>query len=678
MTGVQTCALPIYRRTVFVPTENAGKQVFIYFKGANQETELFVNGKSAGIHLGGYTRFCFDITNLIEVGKQNKFAIKVNNRFNENIPPLTADFNFYGGVYRDVFLIYTEKQHISTTHFASSGVYITTPKVSEKEAQVTIKTIVSNDDNKPVNLTVENTIVSNKGLISIKKSTSLKLASGSSQTLEQKEIKVEQPMLWSSDSPTLYTVITRIIDAKTNKLLDEVTNPLGFRWYEFTSDKGFFLNGKPLKLIGTCRHQCFLGMGNAIPDEIHVRDVKLLKNMGANFLRVSHYPQDPTVLEMCDKLGIITSVEIPLDNEITENKEFTDNSLTMAKEMVMQDFNRPSIVIWAYMNEVLLKLPFKQDSIRNAQYYNSVRRLATQIDNQIKKDDPARYTMIPCHGYFEPYQKAGLYEIPQIVGLNLYFGWYVGVFSDFDAYLDNAKKMIPNKPFLMTEYGADVDPRLHSFNPQRFDYTAEYANLFHEYYIKTILQRPNIAGATIWNLNDFYVEERSNAVPHVNNKGIVTLDRELKDTYLQYQALLSKTPIITIGGMNWKIRGGNTDKNNVCFQPVKVYSNQKSVELTINGKSLGIKQVVDNIAQFDVPFLGGINTLDATTTSENGIIRNQLKVDFRAIPADLSTFSEINVMMGSKRYFEDKKESVCWIPEKEYQPGSWGFVGGWP
>ena len=160
---------------------------------------------------------------------------------------------------------------------------------------------------------------------------------------------------------------------------------------------------------------------------------------------------------------------------------------------------------------------------------------------------------------------------------------------------------MPNKPFIITEYGADVDPRLHSFEPQRFDYTAEYANLYHEHYIKTIMERPFVAGANIWNLNDFYSETRANAVPHVNNKGIVGIDRAVKDTYLQYQALLSKTPIITIGGTNWKIRGGVSDQNNVCLQPVKVYSNQKFVELSLNGKSIGKNAVVDYIAKFNVP-----------------------------------------------------------------------------
>lgn len=670
-----------YRKSIFIPTEKAGKQVFIFFEGANQETEVYINGKLAGTHLGGYTKFCFDISSLVQFGQKNNVAVKVSNRVNDDIPPLSADFTFFGGIYRDVYLIYTEKQHIATTYLATSGVYISTPKVSEKEAQVSIKTLVRNDDKSATKLIVENSIISANGQLVKKVNSTLTVTALSTQTIEQKEIKIVNPSLWSPDSPTLYTVITRVFDAKTKLLLDAVSNPLGLRWYEFSPHKGFFLNGKWMKLIGTNRHQDFLDMGYALPDEFHIQDIKLLKAMGANFLRVGHYPQDPTVMEMCDKLGIICAVEMPLNNQITETENYTNNCLNMAHEMVLQDYNRPSVVIWSYMNEVLLRLPFVKDSIRHNQYLNSVKELATKIEKQIKADDPARYTMIPVHD-FERHEKAGITAIPQIIGFNTYFGWYVKTFDYLNTYLSNAKKQAPDKSFILSEYGADADPRLHSFEPVRFDFTAEYANMFHESYIKSIMSKSYVAGAAIWNFNDFFSEKRLNAVPHVNNKGIVGPDRAIKDTYSQYQAFLSKSPILAIGGANWKIRGGNLDKTNVCIQPVKVYSNQKSVELFLNGKSLGNKSVEDNIAKFEVPFLNGINTLDATSNTKNGVIKDQEKIDFRAIPFNfkdsVQPFSEINVMLGSKRYFEDKKESVIWLPEKEYTTGSWGYIGGKP
>lgn len=671
-----------YRRSITIPADKKDKQLFIQFDGVNQECELFINGQSVGLHSGGYTAFIFDITKYVKFSEKNLFAIKVSNKHNENIPPLSGDFTFFGGIYRDVNLIFTDKQHISTTYYASSGIFIKTPIVTKEEATVQIRTLVSNDATTTQNLRIENTILSPKSELVLVKSTNAKVAALSTFPIEHSNLKIIRPMLWSPDSPSLYKVITRIYNAKTNELLDEKINPLGLRWFKFTADEGFFLNGKQVKLIGTNRHQTYLNLGNALSDEIHINDVKLLKEMGGNFLRVSHYPQDHVIMEMCDKLGIICSVEIPIVNAITENETFTSNCLNMTREMVMQDFNRPSVFIWAYMNEVLLVRRFKKDSVRNEEYSKNMRLLASKIEKQIREDDPSRYTMIPEHGEMKAYINAGLAAIPMIVGFNLYSGWYGnGTFQGFDNFLDNAKQKIPGKPFIITEYGADVDPRLHSFEPQRFDYTQEYANLYHEHYIKTIFSKPWVAGATIWNLNDFYSEERGYAVPHVNLKGIVSLNREKKDTYLQYQAALLKEPVVLIGGMNWKTRGGIADSTGVCTQPVKVYTNQKNVELFMNGKSIGKQAVIDNIAQFYVPFSNGNIILDAVS-AENNSVRDQLKLDFHSVPLNLNNqsqpFTEINVMLGSKRYFEDKTNSVIWIPEKEYTNGSWGYIGGKP
>lgn len=673
-----------YRRSIYISKDDQTKEIYIRFDGVNQETELFVNGISVGKHSGGYTRFCFDITKFIKFGEHNLLTIKVNNSYNEEIPPISADFTFFGGIYRDVNLIFTEKQHISTTDYASSGVYITTPIVNNRMAQVNIRTLITNDDNIDKTIKVENMILSPQGEILVTKNSTINIFK-STNNIEcvQKDIIINSPALWSPDSPTLYKIITRITDAKTNAVLDEVINPLGFRWFEFSAEKGFFLNGKSLKLIGTNRHQNYLNMGNALPEEIHIQDIKMLKAMGANFLRVSHYPQDHVLMEMCDKLGIICSVEIPIVNEIYEDNLFSQNCLNMAREMVKQDFNRPSVLIWGYMNEVLLHLPFKDDSVRNEIYLKSVYKIASDINKQIRMDDPARYTMIVCHGNLNTYLKAGITDIPMILGFNQYSGWYGGGFNGFDNFLTDYQKKIHGKPLIITEYGADVDSRLHSYNPVRYDYTQEYANLYHEHYLKTIIQNPFITGANIWNFNDFYSEERANAVPHVNNKGIVTLDRVKKDTYLLYQATLSKNPVISIGGNNWKIRAGVLDDKYVCNQEVKVYSNQNIVDLSLNGKKIGSQKVVDNIARFIVPFVNGKNVLDASClTNDSIIIRDQAKIDFRGIPEYLKDsvvpFTGINIMLGSNRYFEDDTKSMIWIPEKEYSLGSWGYIGGKP
>ncbi|MEA4937848.1 MAG: glycoside hydrolase family 2 TIM barrel-domain containing protein, partial [Paludibacter sp.] len=439
-----------YSRNINIPSEYKEKQLTLFFEGANQEVELFVNGKSVGVHVGGYTRFSFNITDYVHVGSQNQLVIKVNNRFNEDIPPLSADFTFFGGIYRDVYMIVTSGQHISTTHYASSGVYLRTPEVSQEKARLEIKTMLTNAASVTKNIRIEHTVIGPDKNVVITTSKNIKLAKNSENIPSEQTLKILNPGLWSPEYPVLYGVYTRVYDVGNKVLLDEVYQPLGFRWFEFTTEKGFVLNGKPYKLIGTNRHQCFDKMGNALPDEIHIRDVKLLKDMGANFLRVSHYPQDPTVMELCDKLGIITSVEIPIVNAITESQEFTRNSIEMAREMVFQDYNRPSVLVWAYMNEVLLKLPFKNDTVLHERYLKSVEVLAKKIENQIRLDDPDRYTMIPFHGSIDLYYNSGLSQIPMIVGWNLYQGWYGGTFDKLDVFLDVAHEKMKGKPFIIT------------------------------------------------------------------------------------------------------------------------------------------------------------------------------------------------------------------------------------
>lgn len=669
-----------YRRTISIPAEYAKNRISIFFEGANQETELFVNGKSVGNHAGGYTRFSFDITDFVRCGEKNLFSIKVNNRHNENIPPLSADFTFFGGIYRDVYLIVTNKRHISTTHYASEGVYFRTPEVNKNEAEIELETMLSNTFDKSCNLRIEHTIVNpGKKVVQIV-SGKIKPEKNRQNIPNICSCVLKNPELWSPETPLLYSVYTRVYDADGGELLDEVFQPLGIRKFEFSVEKGFLLNGEPYKLIGTNRHQCYADIGNALPDEIHVRDIHLLKEMGGNFLRVSHYPQDPVVMEMCDKLGIITSVEIPIVNAVTENEHFASNCIEMAKEMVFQDYNHPSVAVWAYMNEVLLRPLYKNDSPRYEQYLQTVKTLASQIDGQIREIDAYRYTMIPFHGNFDVYHHAGLTNIPMIVGWNLYQGWYSNTFDKFDEFLDDTHKKLNDKPFIVTEYGADVDPRLYSFSPVRFDYTQEWANLYHEHYIKAIMERSFVVGATIWNLNDFHSEDRGNAVPHINNKGIVSTTRQPKDTYLYYQALFSKTPCVNIGGRNWHIRGGIADDKYVCVQPIKVYSNLPEIEISLNGILLGKQKTVNSIACFDIPFVNGLNILEAVGYSETVPVRDLLRIDFRMLASDLKDeklpFESMNIMLGSNRYFEEKDKSIVWLPEKEYSLGSWGYTGG--
>lgn len=669
-----------YRKQLFVDKSQEGRQAVIYFEGANQEVRFYLNGQFVGEHKGGYTRFCFDITSHLRYGQENLFAIYVNNVYNPNIPPLSADFTFFGGIYRDVYLQFMNPVHIATNDYASSGVYIRTPEVNNSAASVEITTLLTNDMPQATEIRVENIICDADGKEVKKTQAEVKLAAGETKTDISKKIKIDSPRLWDIDDPYRYMVYTRILDKRKGTLLDEVVNPLGLRWFKFDSEKGFFLNGKGRKLIGTARHQDYFQKGNALRDELHVQDVLLLKEMGGNFLRVSHYPQDPVIMEMCDKLGIVTSVEIPVVNAVTETEEFLHNSVEMAKEMVRQDFNRPSVMIWGYMNEIFLRRPYTEGK-QLEDYYRFTEKVARALEATIREEDPSRYTMMAYHNMPQYYEDAHLTEIPMIQGWNLYQGWYEPDINEFQRLLDRAHKAYKGKVLMVTEYGPGVDPRVHSYQPERFDFSQEYGLVYHKHYLNEMMKRPFIAGSSLWNLNDFYSESRVDAVPHVNNKGVVGLNREKKDVYWFYKTALSRRPILVIGNREWKSRGGvvNTAQKE-CIQSVPVFSNAEEVELFVNNKSLGKKKIEDNYALFDVPFVSGENLLEAVAVTGDNKLRDMLRIQFQLVGSQLKDeavpFTELNVMLGSPRYFEDRAANVAWIPEQEYKPGSWGFIGG--
>lgn len=669
-----------YRKQLFIDKSQEGRQAVIYFEGANQEVRFYLNGQFVGEHKGGYTRFCFDITPHLRYGQENLFAIYVNNVYNPNIPPLSADFTFFGGIYRDVYLQFMNPVHIATNDYASSGVYIRTPEVNNSAASVEITTLLTNDMPQATEIRVENIICDADGKEVKKTQAEVKLAAGETKTDISKKIKIDSPRLWDIDDPYRYMVYTRILDKRKGTLLDEVVNPLGLRWFKFDSEKGFFLNGKGRKLIGTARHQDYFQKGNALRDELHVQDVLLLKEMGGNYLRVSHYPQDPVIMEMCDKLGIVTSVEIPVVNAVTETEEFLHNSVEMAKEMVRQDFNRPSVMIWGYMNEIFLRRPYTEGK-QLEDYYRFTEKVARALEATIREEDPSRYTMMAYHNMPQYYEDAHLTEIPMIQGWNLYQGWYEPDINEFQRLLDRAHKVYKGKVLMVTEYGPGVDPRVHSYQPERFDFSQEYGLVYHKHYLNEMMKRPFIAGSSLWNLNDFYSESRVDAVPHVNNKGVVGLNREKKDVYWFYKTALSRRPILVIGNREWKSRGGvvNTAQKE-CIQSVPVFSNAEEVELFVNNKSLGKKKIEDNYALFDVPFVGGENLLEAVAVTGDNKLRDMLRIQFQLVGSQLKDevvpFTELNVMLGSPRYFEDRAANVAWIPEQEYKPGSWGFIGG--
>lgn len=666
-----------YKKTFTLSSELSGKEIFLYFEGANQEAEVFINGKKAGEHTGGYNGFAVMITPHVRFNANNELLVKVDNSFNKNIAPLTADFTFYGGIYRDVYLTATNKIHFSANDAGSNGVYISTPLVSKKNAAVQIKSLITNAG-PSAKVIVTSSIIDKAGKKIAEARSTAMLNAGTGQAIVQKINSIKNPALWTPEHPYLYTAETKITDEK-GQVLDVITNPLGFRWFSFDADKGFMLNGAPYKLVGASRHQDYKDLGNAVPDELAVGDVALLKNMGANFLRVAHYPQDPAVLNACDRLGLLASVEIPVVNEITETDSFYNNCMQMQVEMIRQNFNHPSIILWCYMNEVLLRPQFNDNKERQKEYFASIKKLAQQLEHLTRKEDPHRYTMMANHGNLNQYKNAGLLEIPQVVGWNLYSGWYGGSMDDFPTFLDEFHKNYPNIPFMVTEYGADADPRIRSTQPVRFDKSIEYSTRFHQFYLTEMLKRSYVAGAIVWNLADFNSETRTETMPHINNKGLMEWDRTPKDPYYFYQAMLLKQPFIKILGARQRKYGVADSTLPVCYQPIQIASNLDSVTIELNGTKLTMLKITDGLGDWKLPFKEGWNTLVVEGKRNNKIFKDSLATLIHLQPYCLTDakipFQQINIMLGAARFYVDES-GQWWQPDQTYSKGGWGSVGG--
>jgi beta-galactosidase len=663
-----------YKKIVTIPQVYENQKVFLLFEAANQVTSLFVNGKAIGEdHIGGYTSFARDITSALKDG-ENKIIVKVDNAHNDEIVPQAADFSFYGGIYRDVHLIITKPVHFEVANLGANAIFIKTPEVSEALAKVNIKSKLVRP--KKGSYYVRHSLfdTNNTRVKQVKHKTSFGKDVVS-------EFSIVHPNLWSPEHPYLYKLVSEVVDKKGN-IYDRIENSVGFRWFSFDAKKGFFINGKQTKLIGTCRHQDFLGKANAVSDEIHRNDMRLLKEMGSNFLRIAHYPQDPAILEMCNKLGFIATLEIPFVDKAAANEAGKQNSIRMLREAIRFNYNNPSIVAWNLGNETTMKAPEKlgNDYI---EHFVSTHQALTKT---IKEEDQTRYSYSVF--FREPaYQdKLGI-RLAEIVGYNKYYGWYVEELKDIDKNLrslvNRSLELNPDKPFILSEYGGGADPRIRSYNPTRFDFSVEYQFLLHKTYMKTILDIPEIVGANVWNYADFQVEHRKDAVPHINNKGLVSANRKKKDAYYLYRALLNKTPFVGIASKAWTKRSGIADKegDKIAIQPITVVGNSKDVEMIVNGVSIGKKTFDFSTATFEVPFKQGTNLIEVVSEYNGELLKDFANINFTLHPKNLKSkenpFKEIAINVGSTCYFiEEDNIDYLWMPNRAFIEGSFGNIGG--
>ena len=666
-----------YQKTIFLPDTDQN-MVFLKFEGAYQWSKVYVNGEFAGEHKGGYTAFTLNISKFIKLDAQNTILVQVDSRHNSGIPPLSGDFTFYGGIYRDVQLIRTGAYHFDRLDGSTKGVYINGSKVSERSATLAVNTKVRNHKTKTGKLTVRTLLFAPGGQQIAKTEAPLRLSAGASGVASS-ALSVSQPKLWSPDHPNLYRVEVRLLDEK-GEAVDEYITRYGFRWFEMDENRAFLLNGKPIDLIGVNRHQDYPGIANAMPDALHHKDMETLKAMGGNFIRIAHYPQDPALLEACDELGIIVWEEIPIVNAITVSESFKQNSTQMLREMIRQHYNHTSVVMWGFMNEVLLK--YKQglrinNDMAEDDYLKAVNELASHLNATAKAEDPNRWTTIAHHGKYSLYEKAGLNEITDVVGWNIYYGWYSSNMEKAGAFFDQFHKDHPTKGIIVAEYGGGSDPRIHGAPPVRFDFSVEWQTLIHSSYLLQIRDRPHVMGGTVWNFADFGSEGRKDPVPHINSKGLLHHDRSPKDSYLFYQAALAQQPYLQIGSQDWLYRAGFADDSGTFTQPVWIFSNQPDLEVIVNGRSQGKYEVLNYHVVVDIPFKAGQNKI--VVQSGKGLIHESI-FTAETVPPNLGQLDAKNIdlrmNLGTHFYFTDALTKKTWLPERAYQQGSFGYVDG--
>lgn len=530
----------VYSKSLHISNDNLKKRHFLKIDGAASASEIIIDGKYVGNTMGAYSSHTFDITPFVvqskgisSDGEHNLTIIVDNSR--QDIPPYSADFTFMGGLYRDVWLISSEDIHLEITKGTEAGINVESRVVNDNVGSLKLSgDIVNNrDHSKKVLLSV--TVSDHNGNVMIKKKSNIDLHAGSSSKFSCELDEIDNIDLWTPETPIIYKVNVEIFEG--NKILDSASEYTAFRTFSFDNQGQFLLNGIPYKLRGVCRHQDRRSVGIALTDEEHRRDLNLAKELGANFIRISHYPQDDAVLEMCDRLGLIVWEEIPVIDFVSDNEALSDNCEIMLQDMIRRHRNHPSIAMWGYMNEILLRIPPN----KREEAWSRTLDLAHHLEKVLKSEDPDRLSTMAFHGS-DVYYEAGLADITDVKGWNLYQGWYGGKLEDFPAFLSRQHREHPEHKYIVSEYGAGSDLRIHSLNPQPFDFSIEYQQKYLESYLPVIEDSAFVAGASHWNLIDFSSANREESMPHINNKGILTNNRKKK----MYSIILQ------LCGMNWK------------------------------------------------------------------------------------------------------------------------------
>lgn len=556
----------IYRTHFAAPQFNtASHQVWIQFDGVNASAHVVLNGSPVCNHDGGYSTFRANITELLR--DENELTVEVDNSKNDRVYPQKADFTFYGGIYRDVSLMVVSKNHFTLDYFGGPGIRIT-PTVQGTDASVQVTTWHDGEGEVSIELldAAGNTVATGKG--------------------PDITLTIFNAHLWNGvKDPYLYSCKARLVVNGTVE--DETTTRFGVRSFKVDPKNGFFLNGKSYPLHGVSRHQDRKGLGNAITREMHDEDMALIKEIGANTIRLAHYQHDQYFYDLCDEVGMVVWAEIPYISEHMPNGR--ENTISQMKELIIQNYNHPCIVCWGVSNEITISTKDKKDMLDNHR----------QLNDLCHEMDKTRLTTLACYAMCGPFNRSA--HITDMVSWNLYLGWYVPGFILNDLWMGFFHLCFPNRPFGYSEYGAEGMPNLHSTHPHRGDHTEEYQAKYHEYMLRCFKRHPWMWATHVWNMFDFAADARDQGgEPGMNHKGLVTFDRKTKkDSFYLYKAWWSDEAFVHICSKRFVERTGST-------ATVKVYSNQSTVALYVNGNKVG-EQTGEHVFTFKVPLNGELH-----------------------------------------------------------------------
>ncbi len=566
-----------YTRKLLVANKYKDKRLFLKFEGVATTAWVFINGHFVGEHVGGYAAFNFEITDFVTYGNENTILVKVSNAYRIDALPLGGDFMKYGGIYRPVSLLITDKICVTPLDFASSGVYLTQKRVSTEEATIQIKTKISNTQKTKANITIRTQILDHTGKVVVFDESNKDVSSNKTTPIFQ-EVHIKNPHLWQGKKdPYLYSVEVTIFENKTP--LDHLIQPLGLRFFEVDPDKGFLLNGKYLDLYGVNRHQDKAGKGSALSLEDHKQDLDLIMEMGANMLRLSHYQQAGFVFDYADKNGLILWAEIPLvglgghlKKGYYNSESLHANGRQQLKELIRQNYNHPSVFFWGLFNEL------KDEEANPLAFVKELQVLA-------KKEDPKRLTVAASN-----IDISKLNTITDIIAWNKYYGWYGKEPSEMGIWADEMHKKFPDRSLGISEYGAGGSiyhhqKQLIAPKPGGKWHPEEWQTYFHEENWRALKKRPFIWGKMIWNMFDFASSMRNEGDhPGMNDKGLVTFDRiTKKDAFYFYKANWNPEPMLYLAEKRFKERKASKIQ-------IKVYTNLNEVELFVNGISIGTKK----------------------------------------------------------------------------------------